>query len=291
MTVTVGHLAPRGCWDENALHQLLTNQLHPTGIDFHHVDGYPQKVPGAILIIPGQYWHERVDDINDAASRYEWLLCMKTGDEEDLFNIERIVHPNVRHWVQTPRTDRTYRGARLFGVGWTPAFNEPAWGHRPLDVFLSAQNTHKRRTQCFIQLVDNLDPEVKAVVQQTEGFTQGMNPDEYAKHMCAAKVAPCPSGTFSPDSFRVWEALQAHTVPIADDVSPRPDYYSSGYWRKLLPDCPFPIITDYRDLPGYVDDQLKLWPANANRITAWWMRYKREWSRWLRTDLEALGAL
>lgn len=287
--IHVGHLAPRGCWDANTITQLLTNSLYPTGVEFEHVDGYPDA-QGCVLLVPGQYWQGQGAEISAEVARYRWLLMMKTGDEEDLFNtIEAVTHPNIRHWVQTPRTNRSYQGARLFGVGWTPVFNRPVWQRKTIDVFMSAQNTHHRRQQAFVQLIDNVDG--AKVVEQTGGFTEGMPPDEYARHMCAARVAPAPSGACSPDSFRFWEALQAHAVPIADDVSPRADYYSSGYWRKLFPDAAFPIITDYRDLPGYVRDQLEVWPANANRITAWFMRQKRLWSQWLRTDLEALGAL
>jgi hypothetical protein len=127
------------------------------------------------------------------------------------------------------------------------------------------------------------------VVRATDGFTQGMDPDDYARLMTSTKVAPAPAGPASPDSFRLYEALQAHAVPIADDVTP--GYDSAGYWRTVFPDAPFPILTGYEQLRGYVGDQLGCWPANANRIAAWWMRYKRQMAGWLREDLEALGAL
>src|SRR5438128_265611 len=122
----------------------------------------------------------------------------------------------------------------------------------------------------------------------TAGFTQGMAPAEYAAHMTSAKIAPCPSGAVSPDSFRLYEALEAHAVPIADDVSP--SYDSRGYWQMLYPGAPFPIISDYTDLPGWIDDQLAVWPTNANRIAAWWMAEKRRMAHALTDDLTALGA-
>jgi len=102
-------------------------------------------------------------------------------------------------------------------------------------------------------------------------------------------VAPAPSGAVSPDSFRLYEALEAHTIPIADDISPTHD--SAGYWRLVFPDAPFPILDSYEQLPGYIEDQLKAWPANANQIAAWWTRQKRTMARNLRNDLKKLGAL
>jgi hypothetical protein len=115
-----------------------------------------------------------------------------------------------------------------------------------------------------------------------------MEPGEYVLWMRAAKVAPCPSGAVSVDSFRLYEALESHCVPLADGVS-----HVDGrvdYWSRIFPDVPFPVVYDYADLPGYVDDALKAWPANANRIAAWWIRHKRRMALDLVEDLRELGA-
>lgn len=285
--ITVGRLAPGNQWDQNMLDRLFANQLYPTGLEFTRVEGYPNKVDGCILIIPGQYWCHRAREISESLSRYEWVVIIKTGDEEGLLDPYQIYHRNCRWWVQTPQVGTEYdEGTRFFGVGYTPHFNNLKFQNRDTDVFLSAQNTHKRRHDCFDHVTR---AKGKKMVQATESFTAGMDPAEYALWMSAAKVAPAPSGVTSPDSFRVYEALEAHTIPIADDISP--SYDSAGYWRMVFPDAPFPILDTYDQLPGYIEDQLKAWPANANRITAWWMRQKRAMSRWVREDLEALGAL
>ena len=155
--IHVAHLAPRGCWDENILTQLLGNHLHPTGLEYEHHDGWPNIYDtGVIAIIPGRYWHTRAAEISEAMARYRWVLAFRTGDEEDLFDIDAVTHPNIKWWVQTPRADKYYRGARWFGVGWTPAFNNPPFDpgtpaarKRPLDVYLAGQNTHCRRNQAF----------------------------------------------------------------------------------------------------------------------------------------------
>lgn len=287
MTVTVGWLAPSAdCWDANVLQLLFANQLYNTGVEFTHTAGYPNRVDGCVLVLPGRYWFRRCNEVSEALSRYQWVLAVRTSDEEDQLDPYNIVHNNIKWWVQTPRTGRDYDGARLFGVGFPPHFNDLKPQDRDTDVFLSAQNTHARRNECFdaVERVKGLK-----IIRATEGFTQGMDAAEYALWMSAAKVAPCPAGPESPDSFRLYEALQAHTVPIADDVTPA--YGSAGYWRHVHPDAPFPVLERYSDLPGYVQDQLKAWPANVNRITAWWMRYKRQMARWLVDDLTELGAL
>lgn len=284
--ITVGRLAPGDQFDQHMLDELFANTLYPTGLEFDRVEGYPDAA-GCVLLTPGRYWFKDIGRINEAVSRYDWLLLIKTGDEEDLFDLAEIEHPNVRFWCQTPRTDRDYGGARLIPLGYPPYFSQlPAVAEKSLEVFISAQATHHRRHECFDAL-SRVDA-VK-VVEETAGFTQGMSPSDYVAHMVAAKVAPCPSGAVSPDSFRAYEALESHCVPILDDVSPT--YDSRGYWERMFPGSPLPILTDYESLPGYIEDLLADWPRNSNRVAAWWLQTKRRIALNLRDDLQTLGAL
>jgi hypothetical protein len=242
-------------------------------------------------MVPSRYWAGHEAEISTAIARYKWVLFMRTSDEEDLFDVNLIDHPNVQFWVQTPKVGKTYRGARFIGVGYAPHFRNLPQETPPkaLDVFLSAQRTHKRRELAFDALKGDLPGVSLMFVNETQGFTQGLDADTYVRQMLYTKVAPAPAGAVTPDSFRLFEALESHAIPIADDVSPV--YDSRGYWRMLFPDAPFPILTDYADLPGMINDLLADWPASANRVAAWWMRQKRQMATDLVTDLRALGAL
>jgi hypothetical protein len=285
--ISVGRLEPYSQWDQNMLDQLFVNKLYPTGLEFSRTDHYPDS-EGCVLLIPGQYWVDQVEEISRSLQRYSWVLAMRTGDEHDSFDITRVSHPNIKWWVQTPRADRSYGEARRFGVGFTPHFNDlPADPpDKDLPVFLAGQNNHDRRRQAF-SMIAQIEGSVSF---PTQGFTQGMSPEMYRDHMLRTRVAPAPAGVFSPDSFRVYEALEAHAVPIADDISPVPAYDSQGYWHQTLGAPPLPILTDYQNLPGWVRDVLDSWPGNANRIVSLWMKLKRTYARWLVEDLSDLGA-
>jgi hypothetical protein len=282
--IPVVRLDPVSQWDQNVLNQLWSNQLFPTGytFDYHERCGaLPQEqFDGCILIIPGRYWHERIDEVSTYMAQFAWVLAIRTGDEQDLFDIRKILHRNIRWWVQTPRTDRNYRDVRTFGVGYTPHFDTPQdiIPDVGIDVFLSAQNTHPRRFEAFSSM--NCMPGLNMVKHQTAGFTQGLAPELYTQYMIHSRIALAPAGPDTPDTFRLYEALQAHTVPIADDVCT--NYDSTGYWEMLFDDAPFPIITEWSDSPGMVKRLLEDYPRNANRIAAWWMRQKREYVHWLR---------
>lgn len=285
--ITVVRLAPGNQWDTHMIDLLFANALYPTGLEFSRVDAY-SKTPGIILIVPSRYWAGHELEISGALSKYDWVLAIRTSDEEDLFDAAKVDHSNIKWWIQTPKVGKDYGTARFIGVGFPPHLSglDPEPPERPVDVFLSAQDTHQRRTEAFLALAR--DTHVQRVTA-TEGFTQGIAPAEYARQMCGAKIAPAPSGAVSPDSFRLWEALEAHAIPIADDISPT--YDSRGFWDMLLPGAPFPVLADYENLPGWIDDLLADYPGNANRITAWWIAYKRSIALNLREDLTRLGAL
>lgn len=283
--IPVVQLGPGQQWDQNMLDLLLTDQLYPHGLRHTACNPWP-RARGIILVVPGRYWADRTDELTAALARYEWVLAIRTSDEEALLEIAKVEHPNIRWWVQTPRNHRDYAATRYLPLGFPAHFNRlPPATNKHLDIFLSGQNTHARRAECFAAL-DRVHRD--KAVQETAGFTQGMPVHDYAGRMREARVAPCPSGAVSPDSFRVYEALESHTVPIADDVSPV--YPSTGYWTALFPDAPFPTITNYSDLPGYIDDVLADYPRLSNRVAAWWIAQKRRLGEWLIRDLEALGA-
>lgn len=284
--VELKFLPPTNQWDQNFLEQLFANKIYDTGYNFEY-DEDLSELGGAVIVIPGQYYVGKESEVAEIFAKYKWVLAIKTGDEEDLFDWKKLQAPHIKWWIQTPRTDRDYGDARLFGVGYTPHFNNLSSKDRAstvLDVFLSAQDTHERRHEAFKYLEGS---RFAKLIERTPGFTQGMEKDQYRNAMVTAKVAPAPSGVVSPDSFRVYEALEAHTVPIADDISP--NYDSEGYWNKLYPDAPFPILKNYSDLNGYIEDVLYNFPVVTNRVVEWWMLKKREMVDWITDDIEELS--
>lgn len=295
MTIHVGKLAPAEQWDQTMLDDLFENRLFDTGLEFKARMGYPNE-QGCVLQIPGRYWAAHTDQINKVISRFAWLLLIRASDEEDVFDVSGIEHPNCRVWVQTPREGRDYGDARLFGVGYSPhtARGEPC--EKTLDVFLSAQRTNGRPGRHF-KVYERRDRFFKVLKRGSwskhlvdrDGFAQG-DRDEYVQGMLSARVAPAPTGNVSPDSFRFWEALQCGAVPIVDTVSPVDG--PTSYWQRLFGETlPFPAVTDINDLPGIVDDILADWDYTSDLVQEWWRGYKRQLAEWLVEDLRGLGAI
>lgn len=259
---------------------------------YQHYLELPPKGEGCVVVCPARY-HDPAE-VNDIIAPLPWVVLILTSDEESTFDATKVEHPNMRLWVMTPRPDRTYpAGTRFIGEGFSAAtsptlkaIGNPA---RTTDVFLSGQNTHKRRHELF-KVLNATQRAWRTDITATEGFMQGFARDEYLGRMASAKVAPCPSGPATPDSFRLYEALEAGCVPLADQTAPG-TYPERGYWDLVYPGHPFQQVAHWHEVEKYITAELLDWPHNANRCSAWWAQTKRRHRNDLADDVAAVSGL
>lgn len=295
----------RGYWDQGLLERILDRRAwRPVGaLDFSHHDGFeqlPADVDGAVVVVPAQHHNlpEEVERLNKDLARLPWVLLVLTGDECSLFPWRRLQHPNLRLWLMTPRP-QLHDGmdvgtpVTFLGEGYHPEvpdllanFGVQA-AERPLDWFFAGQVTHERRRSLSAAL-RRLDGRWTGDLMETPGFTKGLPRDEYLRRMASAKVAPCPSGPGTPDSFRLYEALEAGGLPLADATTPEG---WGGFWSFVYGDVPFPVVQDWADLPTIMEEALAGWPANANRASAWWQGEKRRLAYRLDDDVRDLAGV
>lgn len=287
LTFTEGE-RPDDKWDAGMLHLLFGGEMwDPVGArDWWYcktLDEAKKLAGGAVVVFPGGIHRDRYDELNAALAPLEWVLLIVTADEGSLFEHKHIHHPNLILWVMTPRPGYTYPpGTRFLGEGFhheTPAVlasSNPADRYR--DVWFAGQVTHGHRQRMADELGD--------AVTATAGFAQGERHSVYLDHLAHTRVAPCPAGPVTPDSFRLFEALEAGCVPIADDTSP--DYDEPGYWDMVLPGRSWPLITEEGQWADTVEAAVKDWPSNANHASAHWQAHKRQMAYWLVDDLDTL---
>lgn len=266
----------------------------PVGSLKYHIVGTfgEARGDGVVAVINGT--NHKIKYLNEKLSVYKWVLLIVVSDENNLFKVDEVKHPNIKIWVQTPRADKDYGDARLFGVGYGHSSKYRSkftqeYLMKPIDVFISGQNTHSRRETIFSKLFEYKESHTDNIqINTTKGYTQGLKPVEYYRKMAATKVSPCPSGVISPDSFRLYEALEFGAIPIADDVSPAEWYNSLGYWNKLFPDAPFPILQD-DEIETRLEALKDNYQQKANLVFAWWIKQKRKYAYDLVDDIRALS--
>lgn len=247
------------------------------------LDGLQGK--GAIAVIQLDYCKEHIDEINDDLSRLDWVLLICTTNElgEDFY--KQIQPDNTRMivWLQTPKKfDFSSRNPiRYFPFGAPSKLELDIFSaERVNDWFFAGQVNHPRREQC-VKVLKTL-PNGKLV--ESTGFNQGLPHDQYIQGLLESKVVPCPGGPQTPDTFRVYEALEAGCIPVLDRRSGLVDH-KGFYWSRVFGDHQFTEIEDWNDFPAALKFELDNWEERSTFIRSWWSAYKKDLRNHLMEDL------
>lgn len=277
----------RGQWDDTFIGDLLS------GIEYNHIESRDGIKPGkfAIVILHARMHVKDSRQINKDLAKLDSCVVMLVGDEASTFHVDQLRHPNMRLYVMHPRPEIDYpEGTRLLVNSYspdTPLLKDyrDEYNEKPLDWFFAGQTGHARREECVEAIKDIPNGEC----HQSEGFTQGLPHDEYFKKLASAKFAPCPSGPETPDTFRLYEALEAGCIPIVDNRPSRKGY-PLGFWEKLFGEVPpFPVLEEWASAPELIEKLLPDWKDTANHIYSWWQQRKRQYGRQIETDIFQLS--
>lgn len=277
----------KGYWDMGLIDDLLTNKLYPAGSLYEYKEVHPGELEGGgIVVFPARAQVKYVRALNKYIKTLDWVILVLTGDEEASFPADKVVHDNIKIWIMSPHPDKHDPDKYGFlGTGYPPQIHKAKTKHKPkkdLDWFFSGQITHKYRNLCA-QALRNME---NGELIETEGFTQGLDPQDYYKKLQSAKVAPAPSGPETPDSFRLFEALELGCVPIPDERTWK------GYWEYFWNVPPkYPVLDRHYQLQGYIEDQVNQYPATNNRTFAWWQERKRSLVEQFTVDIARLSGV
>lgn len=296
---------PSGYWDQEIVWRALGSQTTKSGTSPTPLGGLPTYIAastlvpyapgpadGGVVVIPGRFHADRVDRVQWFIDPMSWVVLIITSDEEALFPWRALHHPNMKVWIQTPDADKHHDVMlELFPFGPSADFIDllphPEPTSRPNDWTFAGQLTHERRQQAVA--VMQTMPGVSTLAT-SERFAGGIDRADYAELMATTKVAPCPAGPATPDTFRAWEALDAGAIPVLDAHSPaRP----SGYWGHLFrhAETHLPMVDEWGELPDLAARLAAAWPVPNNRAVAWWRRYQRDMRQRLADDVGDLSTL
>lgn len=276
--MNVIQLEPKGMWSINWLEDLFS------GPEFNHYSGFPDN-EGAFVLVPAEYWADRVDELNERISRLPWAVVILASDEQGMFPVEDLV-PVRSLWVMTPHFEKHVfpEGTNFMGEYYPADSREwisKATRHnpRPHLVSFSGQVTHERR----YELVDAMEGTNSSQywLNETAGFTQGLGRADYYQLLVDTEIVPAPSGPVTLDSFRAFEALEAGAVPVLDLVCPVP-CDGELYWNSILGYHPLLTVRNWHELPELVDQiggRLSDHVALSNQTFSWWQLHKRDMRR------------
>ena len=253
-------------WDYGLLKEIFDKYE----IEQVKVTSLPQE-ERAIVVVPGPQNIKHEEYINQQIQNISRLVLFINGDEEGMFDINKIKHSNAEIWVQYPYAKHNHLNKLPIGTPKHIINNIPDYPIKKNDVYFSGQINHQRRKQ-VANIVDKID---NCTYTLTDGFAKGGDPKDYYKNMSESKIVLCPAGVATVDSFRLFESIEMLSLPIADQVNSRGetvefyDYLFSG-------PTPMPKVYNWNNVVNLIPELIKDYPANMHRVVCWWIKYKRD---------------
>ncbi len=265
---------PDPYWDNAIVDWLLTDAWAPGMPTFTYHWSFEDVHPssGVIVVTPGHYGREGIRQLNEAIEGHPWALVIITSDEEGAFPAWEIEHPNLRVWKQHPSTRVEWWPDMALPLGWRPGTREHFAGSMPpkkeLPFWFGGQGGKHRQA-----MIDQLSP--SDLLYITDGFARGIEQDEYLDLLAAAREAPCPPGPNTPDTFRLYEALEAGCQPVVDQPTM---HFLMKYGDNA------PVISCRWDAIGSFGSPFELADNGAR-----WQTWKRRLAYQLRDDIDLLS--
>ncbi len=260
---------PRGRWDEGLL--MCTIRSIPGVIDYNVPPPTDEGVVAALS--------HRIDtDIVRTLGKYPWVLAVHTSDESHEWNANEIKRTGVKLWMQYPTPAQS--GDRNILIGCQEDTQKllpelKALKDRPYEWAFSGQVNHAKR----YEMAKTLESCANGQFRTSPGFSQGLTREEHLRLLANSRIAPCPSGSVHPDSFRLYEALEAGCYPICD---------SPGFWQWMH--VPVATVENWSELPDLMARyDLDTIQRETNKVAAWWHNYKLDFARNLVQDVENLS--
>lgn len=267
-----------GYWDMTMLNDIFES-IYEYNFNIKDVRSVPKESDFCIIILPGRSQIDYVEKLNEDIKSKKGVLLFITGDEEALYPVENIRHNNIKIYTMSYEKENT----NIFPNGYAPDTKK----YRILDFvnkdvgwFFSGQITHLAR-EAYAAILRTRDD---GILYESKGFTQGLEHEEYFKGLEAAVVAPCPGGPVTPDTFRLYESLELGCIPITDDIK------HNGYWNIMFKGGhPIPVMNEYMQLDGYIDDVIRVYPEKNIEIFSWWINTKANFRDNIIQDIKELS--
>lgn len=270
----------RGYWDQGMIENALAGRYygHPAAPTVEHLEvtgDEPTPAKIGVWIIPGMHHADDTERLNALLAVDDTVIVLVTGDEEQIFPIGRLKHPDMTLWRMTPWATQPVAVQPLHDGPKADTWKilgeiSTDFPEKDIPIHFRGQVNHQRRRDCMAA-VRRYDG---AVVEGTPGFTQGIERAAYLTEMARAQVVACPAGVSMPSSFRVFEALEAGCIPVVDTRNPRGDRMAD-YWRlDGFAPLDLPMVSEWSDLPRAMH-YLKNVDVSAARLQGQWFQYRR----------------
>lgn len=259
----------RGNWDHGLLMDIFERNpqiFTQFNADVQNYDGYFSTIDHkAIVIVTG---HPDTVQLRKFLDTLTYGLVIFTSDEEARWDIPAIVPPHLEVWSQYYKPGMRVSERLLMGQ---PSRLKDYKINKTKDKKYLWSFVGQVQNQFRQQCVDTLKQLPDGFLRTTDLFggvcDKSIEYQEYLDIMCQSKYVICPSGSFTPESFRLYEAMECGAIPITDARAPVHakdfNYWNNTYrYHKL-------ITVNFWE-PNTLKEIMTL--PNSNE---WWFIYKK----------------
>lgn len=276
----------QGLWEHSWIRYL-------SGPFFHRIEKFRDEpvVPGDMVFIasPRQF-SSLLPQLLSAGKRFGVILTSDEALQDDnsyaknplcQFVIRNYIHPAA---VQQP-------GCLCIGLGYKNNFEKFTI---PCDFY------ERKHTWNFIGSVHHEDRQNAlnsfarlqyGFIHQTSGFDAKdyLSTEAYARILSQSVFTLCPMGHINIDTFRVYEALEAGSVPVVLKNGPLLNA-SPSYWHFIFPgESELPLLTcdDWDEAARQVESEIQsgLARVRAAKCALFWEKWKQSWRYAVQTKL------
>ena len=201
------------------------------------------------------------------------LMCNKIflihlGDEAGLFDLSNIYNKFNYTW-------RTFCSNRYFNndnVSCLPlgyksgtVFTDNLGDRKYKWSFIGTPHKSSRHDLLF--QLSKVKPHFTFQTKRFNDKKKIMEVDELSEVLSSTCFIPCPNGFVHPETYRLYEALECHCIPIIEN--------SYKYYDRLFPDNPFLKIDKWMEAKeivlNWTDKQIM---EKRENCKTWWVKYK-----------------
>lgn len=276
----------RGNWDHGLLMSVFDK--HPEVFEQINTKEPLPELERAIVIVVGQ---PVIEPLKNYLKTLKSGIIIFTGDEECAFDCESIRDDSkFEFWTQCYTPHRSFIKERLFLGTPNRIVNYKINSDLPKKYLWSfiGQNHNPFRNKC-VDVLKKLPDGFLHVARAFGGQINGIEFQEYLDICCQSRFVICPAGSFTADTFRVYEAIECGAIPIVDKRSPR-DSKDFDYWREVYPQNTLIQVNEWTQeriqelltlssLEGPSELQKLLTGSeisDAEYQNHWWIKYKKE---------------
>jgi hypothetical protein len=264
---------------------------------YHSFADFHDEANGAIVVINGaaadavtETRDKQMRVLNDQLRAFRWVMLVSIGDEGSGQHLEWIDHPNCSIWVYDPKPGK-----------------HDAFHHLPAGTIQQVPELFPRCSQWKIfdwswsgSIRDiNWDAAIRALPGHGSYYDSHLGYEGYVQLLADSKIVPCRPSWTSPETCRVYDALECGAIPIVGILpgeNPPGHYWWRdfnfdwpNFWTGVLGEKPpFPVISSPDQLADAVMAALADWPNNMDRCAIWWADYKKRLKETLQFEVRRL---